>query len=268
MWKLYSMNFINISSLKERLNTIQADFNDPKKPFRYVMFENFFLPDKAEVIYSSYPTITEGKWDGTTYIDQKNKFTKTKFEEGSVLDNVFMEMNSKELTDWLEQVTGINDVLGDKELFGGGLHQSVNGAFLNVHVDYNIHPTTKYHRRMNVLVYMNKDWKEEYEGNLELWDLSNNKMKLVAKIAPVFNRCVIFETSEISFHGHPKPLNTPKGINRKSIATYYYTKERPSNEIATEHNTIYVNTEGTTGQLKRFNSGVKAFLERINVIKE
>ena len=78
---------------------------------------------------------------------------------------------------------------------------------------------------------------------------------------------IIFETNEISFHGHPKQLNTPKDINRKSIATYYYTKNRPQEEMAEEHNTIYVNTEGFNGKVKRFNSGVKAFLERINTKK-
>jgi Rps23 Pro-64 3,4-dihydroxylase Tpa1-like proline 4-hydroxylase len=262
------MEFINFASLTERLKEIKADFNDPKKPFRYTMFENFFYPEKAELVYSSYPDTTDGKWDGTTYVDQKNKFAKTKFDEGSTFSKVFDEMNSKSFTGWLEQITDIKDILGDSDLFGGGLHQSIKGAFLNVHVDYNIHPTTKYHRRMNVLVYMNKDWKKEYEGNLELWDLSNGKMDQIAKIAPTFNRCVIFETNEVSFHGHPKPLNTPDGINRKSIATYYYTVDRPAGETASEHNTIYVNTEGTTGQLKRFNSGVKAFLERININKE
>jgi hypothetical protein len=93
-------------------------------------------------------------------------------------------------------------------------------------------------------------------------------MDLIGKFAPILNRCVIFETSEISFHGHPKPLNAPEGINRKSIATYYYTVDRPAEQTAAEHNTIYVNTEGAVGSIKRFNSGVKAFLERINIGKD
>ena len=261
------MEFVNFDSLTQRLAEIKADFNDPKKPFRYTQFEGFFYPEKAELIHNSYPTITDGKWDGTTYVDQKNKFAKTNFEAGSAFEKVFAELNSKELTHWLGDISGIPDVLGDEELFGGGLHQSIKGAFLNVHVDYNIHPTTKYHRRMNLLVYMNKDWKDEYEGCLELWDLKDGEMKQIARIAPLINRCVIFETNEISFHGHPKPLNTPDGMNRKSIATYYYTVERPANEVASEHNTIYVNTEGAGGQLKRFTAGVKAFLERINIGK-
>jgi Rps23 Pro-64 3,4-dihydroxylase Tpa1-like proline 4-hydroxylase len=258
------MEFINMERLQQELPHIAADFQS-KKPFHYVVFENFFYPDKVEAIYNNYPQIEYGTWDGITYVDQKNKFQQTKFEPGSLVDRVFQEMNGKEFLQWLQQVTAFDEeILGDEELFGGGLHQSINGAFLNVHVDYNIHPRTKYHRRLNVLVYMNKDWKDEYEGHLELWDLSQGKRDLLGKFAPTFNRCVIFETNEISFHGHPKPLRTPQGVNRKSIATYYYTTTRPENEIAEEHNTLYVNTEGLSGQVKRFNSGVKALLERIN----
>lgn len=247
----------------QRVEIIGSDFNS-KTPFRYSVFEDFFKPDKAEEIYNSYPKISDGNWDGTTYIDQKNKFIKSSFDTGSIFDRVFKELNSPEFIKWLEKVTGIKEVTGDPELFGGGLHQSIKGAHLNVHVDYNIHPITKYHRRFNVLVYMNKDWKEEYEGHLQLWDLTSGKMKLLGRYAPTFNRCIILETNEISFHGHPKPLNTPAGINRKSIATYFYTPTRPASEIVSEHNTVYVNTDGVAGQLLRFTSGVNAFLERIN----
>ena len=257
------MEFIDIASLEQRLNAIRADYQG-KKPFRWVMFENFFKPGQADTLLANYPTIKDGVWDGTTYIDQKNKFAKTTFDKGSVLDRAFGELNSPEFLGWLERVTDIEELEGDPKLFGGGLHQSISGAFLNVHVDYNFHPDTRHHRRLNVLVYMNKDWKDEYEGLLELWDLSGGRKTLLSKVAPLFNRCVIFETNEISFHGHPKPLNTPEGVNRKSIATYYYTATRPEHEIAGEHNTVYVNTEGAGGQIKRFTSGVKALLERIN----
>jgi hypothetical protein len=131
----------------------------------------------------------------------------------------------------LEELTQIEEpLLADPSLFGAGLHQSMNGAFLNVHVDYNIHPETKFHRRLNVLVYMNPNWKEEYEGHIELWDLTGKERKQLGRFSPDFNRCVIFETNEISFHGHPKKLNTPEGVSRKSLATYYYTKNRPAHE--------------------------------------
>ncbi len=256
------MKYIDILSLKERSESIRNDFQT-KQPFHYAMFENFFKQDVANLIHENYPDIKDGKWDGTTYVDQKNKFQKHSFDKGSIFYDVFNEMNSAEFLDWLEKFTGIDQLQGDEELFGGGLHQSIAGAFLNVHVDYNIHPKTKFHRRLNVIVYMNKQWHDDYEGHLELWNLSDKKKELLAKYSPEFNRCVIFETNEISFHGHPKPLRTPEGMNRKSIATYYYTVDRPDTEIAHAHNTIYVNTEGTTGQVKRMVSAVKAIWERI-----
>ena len=255
---------IDLDRLKRDLTEIKASFNEAK-PFRYVCFDNFFTPEKAELIHEAYPNVEPGTWDGTTYVNQKNKFQKTEFERGSTLENAFAELNSKPFLNWLQELTGFEEeILGDDQLFGGGLHQSVNGAFLNVHVDYNIHPETNYHRRLNVIVYMNKNWQDSYEGHLELWDLTDGKKDQIARIAPTFNRCVIFETNEISFHGHPKPLNTPEGVNRKSIATYYYTKTRPETEKADSHNTIYVNTEGVGGKVKQLNSGIKAFLERIN----
>lgn len=258
------MQLINFNRLQEDKLKIKADYQS-KKPFRYVMFENFFQKEKADLILNNYPEVKVGEWDGTTYLDQKNKFQKTDFETGSIMEQAFKEINSEEFRAWLNDVTEIEEpLLADEKLFGGGLHQSVNGAFLNVHVDYNIHPETNFHRRLNVIVYMNKEWEAKYEGNLELWDLSGDSKKQIGDIQPLFNRCVIFETNEISFHGHPKKLNTPKGMNRKSLATYYYTKSRPAAEITESHNTVYVNTEGVSGKVKRFNSGVKALLERIN----
>ena len=257
------MKFINFEKLNESGADIKSAYQI-KEPFRYTVIENFLYEAQAEEVFSHFPSISEGEWDGTTYIDQRNKFQKTKFDDNPVIADVFQELNSSEFIKFLEYLTDIPDILADDELVGGGLHQSIKGAFLNVHVDYNVHPYTKLHRRLNVLVYMNKNWKPEYEGLLELWDLTEGKRKLLEQINPNFNRCVIFETNEVSFHGHPKALNTPDGISRKSIATYYYTNTRPENELAEEHSTLYVNTEGTAGQLRRFNSGIKAALERIN----
>lgn len=258
------LNHIDLEGLETRLPELKNAFN-AAKPFRHLSFDGYFNATSAEAIHAAYPEVAVGEWDGTTYINQKNKFQKTQFESDSILDQVFKEMNSAPFLSWLQTLTEFEEpILSDDQLFGGGLHQSVNGAFLNVHVDYNIHPETKYHRRLNVIVYMNKDWHDKYEGHLELWDLTDGKKDQIARVAPTFNRCVIFETNEISFHGHPKPLNTPEGLTRKSLATYYYTKTRPEQEMAGEHNTIYVNTSGISGKVKQLNSGIKALLERIN----
>lgn len=257
------MELINLEKLKANLNDLLSQWNDPAKPFKYLVYDGFFHLKEAEIILENYPNVVDsGEWDGTTYLHQKNKFSKTKFDESeTILKKVFDEMNSDDFLSFIAECTSIKDLISDADLFGGGLHQSLNGAFLNVHVDFNVHEKTKYHRRMNIIVYMNKDWKKEYNGYLELWDM--NAKRLIADVAPVFNRMVIFETNEVSYHGHPKPLNTPKGVSRKSIALYYYTKERPKEEIVKEHNTIYVNTEGNKGLAKILISGFKALKERV-----
>lgn len=254
------MKYINIDKLKAEKSRLNEEWNT-KSPFRYLYYDGFFFDHKAEQILEQYPDVTQGVWDGTTYIHQKNKFTQTRFPANSVLNEAFEELNSVEFRNYLTELTGIRDLEGDEKLFGGGLHQSLTGAFLNVHVDYNYHPDTKFHRRLNVLVYMNKDWKDEYEGHLQLWDMQ--KKVMLENIAPVFNRMAMFETNEISYHGHPVPLKTPHHISRKSLATYYYSKERPTSEITSDHNTIYVNTEGAVGNVKTLKSGFKALLERL-----
>ena len=256
-----NQELINFERLQAHLTELQHQWNNPKKPFRYLVYDDFFKPEAAEAILASYPDVTTGNWDGTTYINQKNKFALTKFDsEHQLLQQTFDEFNGPKFLRVVEQITGIEELLGDDELFGGGLHQSVTGAFLDVHVDFNYHNTTRYHRRMNAIVYMNKNWKDEYNGHLELWDMSAKRQ--LENIAPLFNRCVVFETNEVSYHGHPKPLAAPGGLTRKSLAVYYYTKDRPANEIADEHNTVYVNTEGAGGTVKNLKSGLKAAFER------
>ena len=186
--------------------------------------------------------------------------------ESSVLREVFNELHSREFISLVERITGVPNLLPDEDLFGAGLHQSVKGAFLDVHVDFNYHPRTKHHRRLNVLIYMNKEWKREYNGYLELWDKANQRQLQV--IEPSFNRCVIFETNERSFHGHPAPLATPPEVSRKSISVYYYTRERPFAESALEHNTVFMNTQGILGLVKNCKSGVKAFFERLSRLND
>jgi Rps23 Pro-64 3,4-dihydroxylase Tpa1-like proline 4-hydroxylase len=253
---------INIPKLKADIGLLKSQWNNPLKPFKYLVYEDFLVPEIAEKILNEYPPVTQGEWNGTTYIHQKNKFSKTVFgQDHPFLQAIFDELNSSEVLSILSEITGINGLIGDDDLFGGGLHQSINGAFLNVHIDFNLHEKTKNHRRMNLIIYLNKDWKEDYNGYLELWDMK--KKNRIEYLAPSFNRMVIFETNEISFHGHPKPLDTPNGISRKSLAVYYYTKERPEKEIAKEHNTVYVNTEGAKGGIKSLISGIKALKERI-----
>ncbi|HMJ06001.1 MAG TPA: 2OG-Fe(II) oxygenase, partial [Chthoniobacterales bacterium] len=104
---------------------------------------------------------------------------------------------------------------------GGGLHETLRGGHLGVHADFNVHGRLRVERKLNLLIYLNQDWEDDYGGQLELWD---RRMKGCAvRVKPVFGRAVIFNTALDSFHGHPDPLNCPSDRSRRSIATYYYS---------------------------------------------
>ena len=151
--------------------------------------------------------------------------------------NLLNFLNSKEVLNYLEELTGISDLIADPELYGGGVHRILSGGKLSVHADYNFHPLTKLHRRVNLLLYLNKDWKEEWGGDLQLW---NKDMSMcVKKILPIFNRAVIFNITSDAYHGHPGPLKSPEGIDRLSFALYYFTKERPVEEITDPHMAVW-----------------------------
>ena len=129
-------------------------------------------------------------------------------------------------------------MIPDPYLIGGGLHELRNEGFLNIHSDFNRHPKMKLDRRLNILIYLNKDWKDEFGGQLQLWDINMKECK--KNIVPIFNRMVIFSTTDTSYHGNPIEVNHPTFVSRKSIAMYYYSNGRPhsENELG-DHSTIF-----------------------------
>jgi Rps23 Pro-64 3,4-dihydroxylase Tpa1-like proline 4-hydroxylase len=147
-------------------------------------------------------------------------------------------LNSPVMLKYLEELTGIDNLISDELLMGGGLHKITSGGKLAIHKDYNVHPVNKMYRRLNLLIYLNKDWKEEWEGNLELWDKDHTKLEV--SVEPLFNRAVIFTISEDSLHGHPVPLNTPENVSRNSIALYYFTEVNPSDN---EHSVVFFDSK-------------------------
>lgn len=157
---------------------------------------------------------------------------------GEVTRQLIWEMNSSRFLRFLQSVSGIEGLIPDAWLAGAGLHQTSRGGFLDIHADFNFHPVWKLERRLNLLLYLNRDWQDEYAGHLELWD--SKMQRCCSRIAPVANRMVIFQTSDYSYHGHPVPLNCPENRTRKSIAAYFYTSGCPSNEVSAPHSTLYV----------------------------
>jgi Rps23 Pro-64 3,4-dihydroxylase Tpa1-like proline 4-hydroxylase len=137
----------------------------------------------------------------------------------------------------LGQLTGIDDLIVDAQLLGGGVHLVKPGGVLRVHADFRRHLSYNLERRLNLLLYMNPDWREEYGGHLELWD---REMKTcVERVLPIANRCVVFNTTDDSYHGHPRPLACPEGMLRCSIALYYYTADRPNQVDGRVHSTAW-----------------------------
>jgi Rps23 Pro-64 3,4-dihydroxylase Tpa1-like proline 4-hydroxylase len=153
------------------------------------------------------------------------------------LRQLIAEMNSGPFTFLLSQLTGIEDLVVDAQMLGGGVHLVERGGLLRVHADFRRHLSYNLERRLNLLLYMNPDWQEEYGGHLELWD---SEMKTcVRRVLPIANRCVIFNTTKSSYHGHPRPLACPEGVLRKSIALYYYTVDQPTAPDPTNHATAW-----------------------------
>jgi Rps23 Pro-64 3,4-dihydroxylase Tpa1-like proline 4-hydroxylase len=213
------------------------------KPFPHIYFDDFLPTAVAELAVATFPDPDKIDWLRHRGLDQNKKlaFDHAEFLPSPLRDILFF-LNSRPMLLFLEKLTGIQDIFGDPYYNGGGLHQIKPGGSLEVHADYSYHPKLKVDRRINVLVYLNKDWKEEYGGHFELWNRELTRAE--AKILPVFNRCAIFSTTSHSYHGHPTPLTCPPDRTRKSIATYYFSNGRPADDETTKHAVAFVRRAG------------------------
>jgi Rps23 Pro-64 3,4-dihydroxylase Tpa1-like proline 4-hydroxylase len=213
------------------------------KPFPHICLDDFLPVEAAEAALKDFPEPKVLPWIEFNQPTQRKLAFDSVEKLPSSVRNVLYFLNSRPMLKFLETLTGIKDIISDPYYSGGGLHQIKPGGNLEVHADFNRHPKLKLDRRINVLVYMNKDWKEEYGGNFELW----NKDMTAAeqKILPLFNRCAIFSTTSTSFHGHPTPLSCPPDRTRKSMATYYYSVGRPEEEVYDTHSTLFQHRPGT-----------------------
>jgi hypothetical protein len=189
-------------------------------PFPHIVLDDFLDPAILERCVRDFPDL--GLARASYSRDQENlKFEFVPERLSAAVRSLFYSLNSAPFIGFLEQMTGVDGLIPDPHFLGAGLHQVGQGGHLNIHADFNRHHLMNLERRLNLLIYLNKDWREEYGGCLELWD---EKMQVChEKIVPLFNRCVIFNTSSTSFHGNPEPVNHPQQRPRRSIAMYYYT---------------------------------------------
>jgi Rps23 Pro-64 3,4-dihydroxylase Tpa1-like proline 4-hydroxylase len=218
----------------EALAQAKAEEYKANQPYPHIYFDNFLPLDVAEAALRDFPEPKEVDWQAYKDVNQHKKLAFDSVEKlPASLRDVLYFLNTRPMLKFLETLTGIQSVLPDPNYAGGGLHQIRPGGLLEVHADFSYHKGLRLDRRINVLIYLNKDWKEEYGGHFELWDREVKRAE--KKILPIFNRCAIFSTTSISFHGHPLPLACPPDRNRKSIATYYYSNGRPEEDPELTH---------------------------------
>jgi hypothetical protein len=209
------------------------------KPVPNFKIDNFLDPTFAEEVLASFPSYEESLKVGRSFA-AVNEQKKVQVTDSRLFPEPVARLNetlaTQEFRDLLSYVMDIPDLLADEELDGGGIHQTGSRGHLDVHIDFNYLESKQLHRRLNILVYFNKDWKPEWGGNIELWD---KDVKVCHhSFAPIFNRCVVFETNEVSYHG-VTAVKCPAGRSRKSFAAYYYTKQAPASWNGQSHSTIF-----------------------------
>ena len=231
-------NFIPYDKLNTNLNDWRQQYQQAE-PFPHICLDNIFDIELLNHIREEFPAPSK-QTDWVTFRlenEWMKNATEQDFQVPFFTRQFLYALNSRSFLAWLEKLTGIKGLIPDTEFIGGGLHATLPGGRLGVHVDFNKHQRNGLDRRINLLLYLNHDWNPDWGGALELWDKQLTSCK--QKIHPVFNRMVIFSTTNESFHGHPDALNCPEHRVRQSIAMYYYTNGRPKSEMTASHLTNY-----------------------------
>src|SRR3984893_9968530 len=229
-------SFLPLARMSEITDSLRFSYASAK-PFPHFVVDNFFDPALVDQILTEFPKPGQIKWQTFNNEQEIKLASAAEASFGPVTRLLLYHLNSITFLDFLSEVTGIENLIPDPGFEGGGLHQIPRGGKLGVHADFNKHRRFGLDRRLNVILYLNKDWREQYGGHLELWNRDVTVCE--TKILPVFNRLAAFGTTDFTFHGHPDPLQCPEGMTRKSLALYYFTNGRPPEEVSGEHSTLF-----------------------------
>ena len=217
----------------QALGTEKADAYQSAEPYHHICIDDFLPMEILERVRTDIVSLPEGQ----SFDAAAEKF-KTQYLPDRLPDytrHLFQTFNSRAFIQFLEKMTGISGLIPDPYFMGAGIHKTLNGGYLNIHADFNLHKHMAVERRLNVLIYLNPPWKEEWGGSFEIWDKPMEKK--VASFAPTENRMVCFSTGSDTWHGNPEPVNHPEGLPRQSIALYYYTATW--DESRAEHSTLF-----------------------------
>ena len=214
------------------------------KPYPHIVIDNLFDDDVLSEILDAFPDVNSMDWIEFTTPDEIKLASQYATQIPPKILSFLALLNSAQFLEFLETITGIHGLITDPYFDGGGLHQIVRGGKLEIHSDFNRHKSLNLDRRLNLLIYLNKDWRDEYGGHFELWDREMTSSQ--KKVLPTFNRTVLFGTTDYTYHGHPDPLMCPEGVTRKSLALYYFSMGRPADEISGSHTTLFQRRPGKT----------------------
>jgi Rps23 Pro-64 3,4-dihydroxylase Tpa1-like proline 4-hydroxylase len=232
------------------------------QPFPHTVIDDFVSTEVLDQVRAEFPEAHHIDWN--SFPDDVRQNRKLSCEDetqmGPVTRHLLTQFNSSTFISFLEELTGIPSLIGDPHFRGGGLHQTLRGGSLGMHADFNYYKKLKVYRRINLILYLNKDWKEEYGGHLELWDTSMTTC--VERVLPIFNRAVIFNTDNFSNHGQPDPLMCKEDDSRKSLALYYYTVDSPTKKAEAPHTTLFRQRPGKDEGFKEYNSDLMSRVVR------
>jgi Rps23 Pro-64 3,4-dihydroxylase Tpa1-like proline 4-hydroxylase len=245
---MFAFNHNQMLPLEKLDQIAEAEAENYKNaaPFEHGVYDDVFDPDILDKVIEEFEE-GEKSWKEFESKYEKKLQMNRDINLQPVTRSLIHNLNSEPFLNFLEKLTGIKGLIPDPYLAGGGLHKIPRGGKLGVHVDFNQHTTMNVYRRLNVLIYLNKDWQEEWLGHFQLWD--ENKEGCKKKILPNFNRMAIFSTTNTSFHGHPEPLNCPEDRDRISLALYYYTAGDRGGQVAKQHSTVFLDEKGKREEL-------------------
>ncbi|MDP9124914.1 MAG: 2OG-Fe(II) oxygenase [Pseudomonadota bacterium] len=221
------------------LGSLLNDDYTKADPFPHIVLDDFLPAALAQQVLSRFPTGVRAS-DGVFNIGYGGEHKRQILPEDCdrYARELFQFFNSRPILQFLEGLTGIDGLLPDPYFMGGGFHEISRGGRLGVHADFRINSQLHLQRRLNMLIYLNPEWNDEWAGCLELW--SRDMKRCVEKVAPLLNRCVVFNTEADTWHGHPDPLNIPEDKTRKSIALYYYSASQGIYNEVPARSTMYV----------------------------
>lgn len=216
------MQALDLDRLEQIAARERRAFADAR-PFPHVVIDDFLPDDTARAVHAELAR-SEAGWKHYKHYNER-KYALTDVSCMLPATRAVVEaLQSERFVRCVETLTGIERLLPDPDLDGAGLHRSTRGGFLNLHVDFLSHTKhSHWSRQVNLLLYLNPGWDEAWGGELELWD--GDLERCERRVAPTFNRCLLFHTCPGSFHGHPAPLACPEGVWRHSLALYYFRDE-------------------------------------------